>query len=77
MKSEEITGEKFGTIRDLDMVLNSDACKGSEVNFSKENVLMLESDEVKVHNITQNSLIVDEFSRNDVWPSDENEKPRD
>jgi hypothetical protein len=36
---------------------------------------MLESDEENVYKFYQNSLIVDRFDRDDVWPAPDSKKP--
>jgi hypothetical protein len=36
--------------------------------FSEKNTLMLESDECNVYECFENSLIIDRFDRDDVWP---------
>lgn len=66
----DVTGEKWGTIRDLQKVWESDAVKNLSSKFGPENTLMLESDEVSVHDCFENALITDRFERNDVWPED-------
>ena len=77
--NSEITGEKFGFIRDLDKVWESQACKDFQkstgISFGPENTLMLESDEENVYKFHQNSLIVDRFDRDDVWPAPDSKKP--
>jgi hypothetical protein len=72
----EITGEPFGTIRDLPKVWESiDCIEFAEKNkekfegFSKKNTLVLESDECNVYECFENSLIIDRYDRNDVWPT--------
>ncbi len=60
----EITGEKFGFVRDLDKVL---ASKKVDAGKSKANILMLDSDEVSVHDCFENSLVIDRYERSDVW----------
>lgn len=40
---------------------------GTELNAN--NTLMLESDECNVYNYHENSLIIDRYEREDVWPS--------
>jgi hypothetical protein len=67
-KSPEITGEKYGIIRDLEKVWASERVVNSEISFGKHNTLMLESDEITVFNCHENSLIVEPFERKDVWP---------
>ena len=37
--------------------------------FGKENTLLLESEEISVWKCHENSLIVDKFEREDVWPT--------
>mmetsp|Transcript_34701 Transcript_34701/g.53218 ORF Transcript_34701/g.53218 Transcript_34701/m.53218 type:complete len:260 (-) Transcript_34701:20-799(-) len=61
----EITGEKYGFIRDLDKVL---ACKRLPKGTTKANILSLESDEVSVHDCYENSLVIDTYERDDIWP---------
>ena len=71
--SPEVTGEKFGFIRDLPLVWSSMACKNFEktkgIQFGPENTLMLESDEMEVYDCWKNALIIDRYDRDDVWPS--------
>jgi hypothetical protein len=38
--------------------------------FGKENTLMLESDEINVYDCHRNSLIIDRYTRDDVWPTE-------
>ena len=66
--SPEITGEKWGMIRDLDKIWSSDQIKNHSHSFGPKNTLLLESDEVSVFECFQNSLIFDKYDRGDVWP---------
>ena len=65
----ELTGDKWGMIRDLQKVWDSPACKKLDCNFGPSNTIMLETDEINVHDCIENSLIVDRFEREDVWPT--------
>ena len=66
-----VTGDKNGIIRDLNKVWNSKACAdiSTHDSFGPANTIMLESDEVNVYNCHENSLIVDSYTRQDVWPT--------
>lgn len=64
----EVTDEKYGRIRDLPQVWNSEAVKNSKVPFGPKNTLVLETDEEHVYECHENSLIFDKFTRTDVWP---------
>lgn len=70
----DITGEKWGQIRDLERVWSDvklmELGKGLDMTFGPENTLMLDSDEISVHDCFQNALIVDRYDRDDVWPQD-------
>ena len=74
-KTPNITGEKYGMIRDLNKVWDSSFCATTKKDlgevYNKKTTLMLESDEIDVFMCHKNSLIVDRFSREDVWPQDE------
>lgn len=76
-KSMEVTGEKYGLIRDLKKVWNSEKVTNSDVSIDKSNTLMLETDEITVYNCHENSLIIDRFERRDVWPMADDTKFRD
>lgn len=67
-----ITGDRNGIIRDLNKVWNSKSCSDLSKHdiFGPENTIMLESDEVSVYNFHENSLIVDRYEREDVWPTE-------
>ena len=71
-KSPEITGEKFGFIRDLEKVWATKRCTGffekTGKMFSEANTLMIETEETQVHDWFENALIVDRYGREDVWP---------
>lgn len=77
--NSDVTGEKFGFIRDLDKVWDSQTCKDyakkTGIIFGPDNTLMLESDEPNVYNFPENSLIIDRYDRDDVWPSPGCNKP--
>lgn len=75
-EASKITGEKYGILRDLDKVWDSNSCQdlSTDHSFGPQNTLMLESDEISVHNYHENSLIVDKFERSDVWPTQQSEK---
>ena len=77
-KAPEITGERWGYIRDLSKVWASTACKNlsSATTFGPSNTLMLETDEINVYECHKNSLIVDRYEREDVWPTT-NQEHRD
>jgi hypothetical protein len=60
----KVTGDEFSRVKDLDRVWNT-----CDKQFGPKNTLMLESDEVSVHYCHKNSLIIDEFTREDVWPT--------
>ena len=66
----EITGEKWGYIRDLSRVW------ASATTFGPSNTLMLQTDEINVYECHKNSLIVDRYEREDVWPTT-NQEHRD
>jgi hypothetical protein len=76
-KSPEITGEKFGLIRDLSKVWQAEKVVNCEINFDQTNTLMVETDEITVYNCWKNSIIVDRFERRDVWPMANDENFRD
>ena len=59
-----MTGKPYGQLRDLNKVWEK-----FDGVYGPKNTLMLESDEVSVHNCHKNSLIVDEYTKEDVWPS--------
>ena len=67
-----VTGDKNGIIRDLDKVWSSKACEDLSKHdcFGPQNTIMLESDEASVYNYHENSLIVDRYEREDVWPTE-------
>lgn len=71
--SEEVTGKKYGFIRDLNKIWTSSACKdyAKQTNyaFGPENTIMLESEEEQCFNCWRNSLVVDRYEREDVWPT--------
>ena len=54
-------------VRDLEKVWSSKYFR--RAGYGPSNTLMLESDEVSIHHCHRNSLIVDEYTREDVWPS--------
>ena len=66
----DITGNQYKYIRDLDKVWNSDTIKAQKEKFGPKNTLMLDSNEIRVYNWTENSLITDRFEREDVWAID-------
>jgi hypothetical protein len=66
-RSKQITGEKYGLIKDLKKVWESESVHNSDVKFDKHNTLLLDTDEVSVYNCHKNSLIIDSFEREDVW----------
>ena len=49
--------------------------KKTGITFGPDNTLMLESDEPNVYNFPENSLIIDRYDRDDVWPSPGCNKP--
>lgn len=71
--SQEVTGKKFGFIRDLKQVWASNACqtyaKEHDIEFGPSNTIMLESEEEQCYNDWRNSLVIDRYLREDVWPS--------
>jgi len=69
----DITGEKWGFIRDLPKVWAAEVFKGEECSYGQANTLMLETDEINVYDCYQSSLIVDRYHREDVWPEDPKE----
>lgn len=73
-EAPELTGEKWGMIRDLNKVWASTDCQSLAKKcgikaFDGTNTLMLETEEIDVHDWIDNSLIVDRYDRDDVWPS--------
>lgn len=68
----EITGKPYGMIRDLEKVWQSANVKRLEqlqdCSFGLPNTLMLETEEIEVYLCHENSLVVDQFEREDVWP---------
>lgn len=70
-----LTGDPNGIIRDLNKVWNSKSCGDLSKHdcFGPENTIMLESDEISVYNFHENSLIVDRYEREDVWPTEMNQ----
>ena len=67
-KSQEVTGERYGLIRNLKKVWSSEKVANSGLKLDKSTTLMLETDEITVYNCHENSVIVDRFERKDVWP---------
>ena len=65
-KAPEVTGKPFGMIRDVDQVWAFEPLEGK---FGKHNTLVLETDEVSVHDCWKNSMILDRYERSDVWPT--------
>ena len=39
-------------------------------DFDHNNTLLLENDEINVHECHENSLIIDTYTREDVWPTE-------
>ena len=76
-KSREVTGERFGLIRDLEKVWASEKVQNCPIQLDKSNTLMLETDEITVYNCHENSLIIDRFERRDIWPMAGDEDFRD
>ena len=71
-QNSEVTGDKYGFIKDLDKVWASSLCKSSAeagAAFDSTNTLLLESDELSVHKCHKNSLVIDRYERDDVWPA--------
>lgn len=69
--SPEVTGTPYGLIRNLKKIWESDFVANQltqGVNFNEVNTLMLDTEEIDVFNCFENSLIVDRYERNDVWP---------
>ena len=68
----EITGQPYGFIRDLEQIWKSNECQklSEKFDFDQKNTLMLESDEINVHECHENSLIIDRYTREDVWPTE-------
>lgn len=72
-QAPEITGKPFSFIRNLTKIWESDFVANQlaaqkETVFNEANTLMLETEEIDVYNCFENSLIVDRYERNDVWP---------